>query len=40
MIIPARNSITGTDVVANSFPVFALDDKCLEVLASLLIPPK
>ena len=40
IIIPALNSITGTDVVASSLPVFALELKCLELFASLLIPPK
>ncbi len=40
MMIPARSSRTGTEVVANDFPVIARDARCLLMLTSLAIPPK
>ena len=40
IIIPARSSRTGTEVVARDCPVIARDAKCLLMLTSLAIPPK
>ena len=40
MMIPARSSMTATDVVASDVPVIALDAKCLLMLTSFAIPPK
>ena len=39
-MIPARSSMTATEVVARDFPVIARDAKCLLMFTSLAIPPR
>ena len=40
IMIPARSSITATEVDARAFPVIARDAKCLLMFASFAIPPR
>ena len=40
IMMPARNSMTGTDVLANSVPVRAREAKCLLIFTSFAIPPR
>ena len=39
-MIPARSSITATDVEASDFPVIAREARCLLMFASFAIPPR
>ena len=40
IMIPARSSMTATEVVASDCPVIARDAKCLLMFTSLAIPPR
>ncbi|CAB4573641.1 unannotated protein [freshwater metagenome] len=40
IMIPARSSMTATEVEANCSPAIARDDKCLLMFLSFAIPPR